>query len=77
MDLSHVTEVLQQFDRWLVVTIFTVIAGLIGLNIVLLVGEHEGTVPYDVALPEQCKDGWDGQILQKPSIKVGRAFIPL
>jgi len=75
MDLSHVTEVLQQFDRWLVITIFTVIAGLIGLNIVLLVGEHEGAVPYDVAVPEQCKDGWEGQVLEEPSIKVGRFFV--
>lgn len=27
-------------------------------------------VPYDVTVPDQCKPGWDGKVLESPSIRV-------
>ena len=27
-------------------------------------------VPYTVPIPEQCKRGWEGKVLENPSIKV-------
>ena len=34
--------------------------------------DNEQPVPFHVPLPEQSKPGWQGEILEKPSIKVNR-----
>lgn len=34
-------------------------------------------VPYTVLIPEQCKRGWEGKVLESPSIKVGSERCPV
>jgi len=36
----------------------------------LLTPGHEKAVEYEIAVPEQCKPGWEGEVLAEPSIKV-------
>jgi hypothetical protein len=31
----------------------------------------EAPKPYDVDVPPQCQPGWTGEVLNKPSVKVG------
>lgn len=33
-------------------------------------GESEAAVDFEVPLPKQCEPGWQGEILQEPSLKV-------
>lgn len=32
--------------------------------------DPEAAVPYDVAVPEQARPGWKGEVLEQPSLKV-------
>ena len=36
----------------------------------LSASHHEAPVAYSVPVPEQCKPGWKGDILEEPRIKV-------
>lgn len=33
-------------------------------------GESEAAVDFEVPLPKQCEPGWQGEVLQEPSLKV-------
>jgi len=54
-----------QISLFAAVTAFAVVA----LTYFLSHG-HEKAVKYEVAIPEQCKVGWKGKVLDEPSIKV-------
>jgi Aldehyde dehydrogenase family len=38
-------------------------------------GWNEAAVNYDVPVPEQAKEGWKGEILSKPSLKVSSILL--
>jgi hypothetical protein len=33
-------------------------------------GDSEAAVDFEVALPKQLEDGWQGEVLREPSLKV-------
>lgn len=37
-------------------------------------GESEAAVDFEVPLPKQCEPGWQGEVLQEPSLKVCLSF---
>lgn len=37
-------------------------------------GESEAAVDFEVPLPKQCEPGWQGEVLQEPSLKVCYSF---
>lgn len=57
---------------WLEILIFTFSIGLvlIAFNYTVLNDSAEQPVNFIVPLPEQCKPGWKGEVLEDPSIKV-------
>ncbi len=44
----------------------------VALHLVLHRDDGERPVPFIVPIPEQSKSGWQGEILETPSIKVYR-----
>ena len=38
---------------------------------VVLVDNEERSVSFNVPIPKQCSPDWEGEILEKPNIKVG------
>lgn len=55
---------------------YSVASGAIGVisaiifYLVFLRLDEEEAVPYDVALPEQARPSWKGEILSEPTLKV-------
>lgn len=47
-----------------------VVTLLITLYLYFSGNDEERPVHFSIPLPEQCKPGWDGQVLEKPTIKV-------
>jgi hypothetical protein len=39
-------------------------------------GDSEAAVDFEVPLPKQLEDGWQGEVLQEPSLKVCFSLIP-
>jgi hypothetical protein len=39
------------------------------LAYLLLRTDPEAAVPYNVAPPEQAREGWEGKVLEEPSLK--------
>lgn len=38
-------------------------------------GDSEAAVDFEVPLPKQLEDGWQGEVLQEPSLKVRSSLI--
>ncbi|KAL8646437.1 MAG: hypothetical protein Q9226_006859 [Calogaya cf. arnoldii] len=52
------------------IAIVGVLLGYVILRSTILGEDDEAPVDYAVPLPEQCKPGWAGRILENPSIKI-------
>lgn len=57
------------------ITIVGLLITFILLRSTVLAEDVEAPVDYAVPLPEQCKPGWSGRILDNPSIKVGSKLV--
>jgi hypothetical protein len=57
-----------------IISIATVLLG-IALHVFLHRDDGERPVPFTVPIPEQSKPGWQGEILETPSIQVYRKRI--
>lgn len=57
---------------WLEILIFIASIGLVltVFNYIVLIDSNEQPVSFDVPIPEQCGAQWEGDILDRPSIKV-------
>lgn len=38
-------------------------------------GDAEAAVEFVVPLPKQCEDGWEGEVLERPALKVCEIFL--
>lgn len=46
---------------------------LITIYFALLNNDDERPVSFSIPLPEQCKPGWKGEVLDDPKVKVSKA----
>ncbi|KAL8773561.1 MAG: hypothetical protein Q9209_001666 [Squamulea sp. 1 TL-2023] len=52
------------------IAIICVVFGYLALRSTILRDDDEAPIHYAIPLPEQCKSGWSGRILEEPSIKI-------
>jgi len=58
-------------DQYGQTTLFATVTALVVVVLTYLLSPgQEKAVEYEVAVPEQCKFGWEGTVLIEPSIKV-------
>ena len=59
---------------WLEICIFfgSIVLVISVFNHVVLSPDEERPIPFRVPIPKQCSPEWKGELLEEPSIKVGR-----
>jgi len=58
--------------------LLTLLGLLLGALLISLVRpDPEQAVRYDVEIPDQCKPGWKGEELDRPSLKVLQDYVGL
>lgn len=62
---------MERFEDYNTYILGTIGAATIILFYFLLRSDPEAAVPYNVTPPEQIKPGWEGEVLEDPSMKVG------
>ena len=68
--MSTIHRYAWSFDHWPPVLGILLCCFLTWLVSRYISTENERPIKYDVSIPEQCKSGWKGRILDDPSIKV-------
>jgi len=65
--LEALTGLLEHYNAIAVSVVAIVLATVVISNVRV---RKWGGVPYTVPIPEQCKPGWEGEVLENPAITV-------
>jgi hypothetical protein len=68
-------EVIDFLSKEAVLTAFLLLLFSPILYFGLSASSYDDPVEYNVPTPEQCRPGWDGEILSEPSIKVSPSMV--